>query len=222
MGFLPDGGGRVIVEVVREPAFNAPPAAIAVFALIVGGYFLQSQGVLAQDLPRWGYSAANLSMGRYETLLTAVFLHGSWPHALMNGAMGLAFATPVARYLGTGVRGLLVFFIFYTVCGALANYGFGVLHPEDPGVLIGASGAVSALAAGASRIAAGRGEVGPILSPFVLGMGGAWLIINLLTAVLGFTPGAGGAQVAWEVHLIGFALGLLAIPLAGNLAAPKA
>jgi membrane associated rhomboid family serine protease len=53
-------------------------------------------------------------------------------------------------------------------------------------------------------------------------MGGAWLIINLLTAVLGFAPGAEGAAVAWEVHLIGFGLGLISIPLAGWLAAPKA
>jgi len=51
------------VEVVREPAFNAPPAALAVFVLIVGGYFLQSLGMQAQDLPRWGYSAANLALG---------------------------------------------------------------------------------------------------------------------------------------------------------------
>jgi len=213
---------ELVVSELREPLFHAPPAALVITTVILGGYFLQSQGLLAQDLPRWGYSAANLARGRPETLITALFLHGGWPHALMNAGMGLAFATPVARYLGSDIRGLCVFALYYTVCGALANYGFGLLHPGSPGVLIGASGAVSALAAGAARIVGGRGEVGPILSPFVIGMGGAWLIINLLTAVLGFAPGAEGAAVAWEVHLIGFGLGLISIPLAGWLAAPKA
>lgn len=210
------------MEVVREPMFNAPPAAIWVTAIILGGYFLQSQGVLAQDLPRWGYSASNLAGGRPETLVTALFLHGSWPHALMNAGMGLAFATPVARLFGAGSRGLIVFLLYYTVCGALANFGYGLLHPDGAGVLIGASGSVSALAAGAARIVGGQGRVGPIFSPFVIGLAGAWLIINLLTAILGFTPGAGGAQVAWEVHLLGFCLGLAMIPVAARLAAPKA
>jgi membrane associated rhomboid family serine protease len=212
---------KMDVKVGQEPLFNAPPAALAVAALILGGYFLQAQGLVAQDLPRWGYSAANLAAGRPETLITALFLHGSWPHALMNAAMGLAFATPVARFVGSTLRGSFVFLFYYLACGALANYGFGLLHPDDPEVLIGASGAVSALAAGSARLIGGSGEVGPLLSPFVLGMGGAWLVINLLTAVLGFAPGAGGAAVAWEAHLIGFALGLVLIPLAAAIAAPK-
>ena len=221
-GLIVGDGENLVVSEVREPLFHAPPAALAVASVILGGYFLQSQGLLAQDLPRWGYSAGNLASGRPETLVTALFLHGGWPHALMNAGMGLAFATPVARYLGSGLRGLCVFALYYAVCGALANYGFGLLHPSSPGVLIGASGAVSALAAGAARIVGGRGEVGPLWSPFVLGMGGAWLIINLLTAILGFAPGAEGVVVAWEVHLSGFGLGLILIPVAARLAAPKA
>ena len=209
------------MEVVREPIFNAPPAALAVAGIILGGYFLQSHGFDAQDLPRWGYSAANLANGRPETLVTAIFLHGSWTHALMNAGMGLAFATPVARFLGPSRRGLLTFTLYYVVCGALANYGFGLLHPDSQGVLIGASGAVSALAASAARIVSGKGQVGPVLSPFVIGLGGAWLVINLLTAILGFAPGTEGAQVAWEVHLIGFVLGLVLLPLAAWMVAPK-
>jgi len=206
----------------REPLFHAPPAALILAVTILGGYLLQSRGLVTQDLSRWGYSAANLANGHPETLVAALFLHGGWPHALMNAGMGLAFATPIARYLGSDARGLATFLVYYLICGALANYGYGLLHPDSPGVLIGASGAVSALAAGTARIVGGRGQVGPILSPIVVGMGGAWLIVNLLTAILGFAPGAEGAQVAWEVHLIGFVLGLFLIPLAGWFTAPKA
>ena len=205
-----------------EPMFRAPPAAIAVAVVILGGYFLQSLWLPVSDLSRWGYSADDLHDGHPETLVSAVFLHGSWAHALMNAGMGLAFAAPVARFLGSDLRGTLVFALYYVGCGVLANLGYGLLHPSPTGVLIGASGAVSALAAGASRIVAGGGRVGPILSPFVIGLGGAWLIVNLLTAVLGFAPGAGGGPVAWEVHLLGFGLGLFGISLAERLLDRKA
>lgn len=206
----------------REPIFNAPWPAVAVAAVIVGGYFLQS--LVPQDalLMRWGYSPV-LSRGRPETLLSAVFLHGGWAHALMNAAFGLAFATPVARYFGTSLRGFVAFMLFYLACGGLGNLAFGLLHPREIAPLIGASGAVSGLAAAASRLVAGRGQVGPLLSAPVLGMGGGWIIANLLIAVVGFAPGAGGAQVAWEVHLAGFAIGLFLLrPLAPVAGPPRA
>ncbi len=200
----------------REPVFNAPWPAVLVTVVILAGYFLQT--LVPQDplLMRWGYSPA-LDHGRPETLVTAIFLHGGWSHAIMNAATALAFATPVARFFGTHARGVLAFLLFYLVCGALANLAFGLLHPKEVGPVIGASGAVSALAAGAARIVAGGGRsVGPILSPLVLGLGGGWVIVNLLIAILGFSPGLmGQGAVAWEVHLAGFALGLLVLqPLA--------
>lgn len=202
----------------REPFFgDAPWPAVALIAAIVGGYFVQSLLLPEQILPRWGYSPL-YSKGHAETLVTAIFLHGSWTHALMNGALALAFATPVARYYGTRAGGVAAFIFFYVVCGALANLAFGLIHPREAAPLVGASGVVSALAAAASRIVAGRGEVGPIFSPMVLGMGGGWLIANLLIAVVGFAPGAGGAQVAWDVHLWGFALGLFLVEPIGRLA----
>lgn len=207
----------------REPVFNAPWPAVVVTAVIVAGYFLQS--LLPHEdafVMRWGYSPI-LSRGHPETLLSAIFLHGGWAHALMNGAFALAFGTPVARYFGTTFRGFVAFMLFYLACGGLGNLAFGLLHPKEIGPLIGASGAVSGLAAAASRLVAGRGEVGPLLSASVLGMAGGWIIANLLIAVLGFAPGAGDAQVAWEVHLVGFALGLFLVrplaPVAGRLRA---
>jgi membrane associated rhomboid family serine protease len=202
----------------REPVFNvnAPWPALAIAASIIAGYFLQSLWPQDQVLMRWGYSPARGGT-HLETLITAIFLHGSWAHAGMNALVALAFAAPVCRYFGTTARGFGVFMLFYVLCGALGNVAFGLLYPKAIGPLVGASGAVSALAAGAARIVAGQGKVGPILSPMVLGMGGGWVITNLLVAVLGFSPGAGGAQVAWEVHLAGFAAGLLLIQPLGRL-----
>jgi membrane associated rhomboid family serine protease len=205
------------VETQREPVFNAPWPAVAVVLAIVGGYALQSLGPDRVTILRWGFSPiGSIATGHWETLVTAIFLHGGWPHALMNAAFGLAFATPVARFYGLTARGLLAFVLFYIGTGVIGNLGFGLIHSHEIGPVIGASGAISGLAAGASRIAAGRGRIGPITSPLVVGMGGGWIITNLLIAILGFAPGAGGATVAWEVHLIGFAAGLFLVkPLAG-------
>jgi membrane associated rhomboid family serine protease len=202
----------------REPIFNdAPWPAVALTAVILGGYLVQSLLPPEQILPRWGYSPL-YSHQRPETLVTAIFLHQNWMHAGANAALALAVASPVARYFGTRIQGFAAFLFFYVLCGALANLAFGLIHPKEVGTLIGASGAVSALAAAAARIVAGRGEVGPIRSPLVLGMGAGWLIANLLIAVVGFAPGAGGAAVAWDVHLVGFALGLILVEPIGRLA----
>jgi membrane associated rhomboid family serine protease len=50
-------------------------------------------------------------------------------------------------------------------------------------------------------------------------MGAGWVVINLLIAVVGgsFLPGTGGAGVAWEAHLAGFAAGVLLIGPLGRL-----
>ena len=204
-------------EPESQPIFNAPAPALVVLAVIVAGYGLQSFFPAGQILPRWGASGLALAAGHPETLITAIFLHGGWAHALMNAAFGLAFATPVARYFGDSGKGWLAFAAFYIVSGALANLAFVLMHSREVGPLVGASGAVSALAAAAARIAAGRGEVGPLNSPLVLGMGGGWIITNLLIAILDFSPGSGGAQIAWQVHLVGFALGLFLIEPIGRL-----
>jgi membrane associated rhomboid family serine protease len=95
----------------------------------------------------------------------------------------------------------------------VSNLGYGALHLGSPDLLVGASGAISGLMGAASRLVAGHGRLGPILSAPVLGMGASWVIVNVLIALLGsgFMPGSGGAQVAWQAHLIGFVAGVLLI-----------
>lgn len=197
----------------REPIFNAPWPALALVALIVGGYAVQSRFPIGEVAGQWAFSPQALDQGRWITLVTALFLHGGWGHAFLNAAFALAFATPVARFFGERMGGSVAFFAFYLTCGVLSNLGFAALHPGGSEPLVGASGAISGLMGAASRLIAGRGRVGPIFSSAVLGMGGAWVIVNLLIGALGsqFAPGADGAAVAWEAHLAGFLAGVLLI-----------
>jgi membrane associated rhomboid family serine protease len=164
-------------------------------------------------LAAYAFAPVNLVPGRWETVITSIFLHGSWAHAMMNGAFALAFAAPLARLFGPKVEGALLFFGFYVLAGVLANLGYAAVHPGGQGLIVGASGAVSGLMGATARLMGGGGRPGPLFSKPVLGMGGGWLVINLIIAVVGgsFLPGAGSAGVAWEAHLAGFVAGVLLI-----------
>ena len=157
-----------------------------------------------------GDSAVHRLDPRVKVVVTVLFVlsnvlvpDGAWP------AFALAFATPLARFFGTGPRGVASLFLFFLACGAIGNLGFGILHAGQSYGLLGASGGVSGLAAGAARIVGGEGGIGRLRSPFVLSMGGAWIVSNLLVALTGGALLSGGAQIAWEAHLAGFAAGLL-------------
>jgi len=196
----------------REPVLNAPMPAVLIALSIVGLYWLQSQ-VPDQNafIIEWGLIPQQVEAGRYEGLFTSLLLHGGWPHALMNGAFALALGAPVARLLGARFRHAVAFLLFYVFCGVAANVIYVVLHPGGPQVLIGASGAVSGLMGAAARLLNTRGVLGPVLSRTVFSFAAAWIVLNLILAVIGFAPGLGNAAIAWEAHLAGFFVGLLLI-----------
>lgn len=194
-----------------EPIFNAPWAVLLLTAVLIGGYAIQSRFPLDAVAMSYAFSPALLAEGHWQRLFTALFLHGNWPHALMNAGFCLAFGTPVARHFGERLGGAALFFLFYLVCGALSSLGYAALHPGEQSALVGASGAVSGLMGAAARLIAGQGRVGPILSRTVLGMGAIWFAINAVVGVLGsgLLPGSENATVAWEAHIAGFVAGVL-------------
>lgn len=202
----------------RQPIFNAPWPAVVITLVIVIGYFFQT--FLPQNwlLQTYAFSSQAMGEGRWPTLFTSIFLHGSWAHALMNAGAALAFGTPVARYFGASVRGALIFLVFYLLCGGLASLGYGLANPGNSALMIGASGAVSGLVGGAARLMGGRGLPGSFFSPQVVSMTIGWIVVNLLLAFLGFAPGLGGAGVAWEAHIFGYIAGLLLIGAFGRIA----
>lgn len=209
----------------HEPIFNAPWPALAIAAVIVLGYALQLQAPDPDALvSAFALTPAEVVRGRLDELVTHMFLHGGWLHALLNAASALIFATPVARLLGTSAPRALGFFLFYIACGALAGliYALAVagaaavgglpgLHVSPLTPMVGASGAISGLAGAAARLLEGGGRPGPIFSRLAVGMAAAWVVANVIIGVVGFAPGAGGAIIAWQVHIIGFFVGLFLI-----------
>ncbi len=193
----------------REPAITAPPGALWLTGLLVVAFLVQGLLASPQLINALAYSPWPTPLSRPYTLFTAIWLHGGWGHLAMNAAFALAFATPLSRFLGEGVRGSSILLLYFMACGALGNLGFGLLHAGEPYAVVGASGGVSGLAAGAARIVAGRGGIGGLRSPFVVSMGAAWILTNLVVAVAGAALIEGGAQIAWEAHLAGFAAGLI-------------
>ncbi|MFI4972905.1 MAG: rhomboid family intramembrane serine protease [Caulobacterales bacterium] len=195
----------------REPIFNAPWTLAALCIGLVALYLAQRLLMTDDQVVRLGLSHSGLAAGRWMTLFTALFLHGSWPHVLMNSAAVLAFGPPAARLLGTGPRGAVCFFGFYLTCGVVAGLGCLAVTPFGDSPLIGASGAVSGLLGAASRMMERRGHLGPPWGRTVFGTAVAWIVVNVVLGVSGLTPGAVGIQVAWQAHLAGYAAGLFLI-----------
>ena len=106
-----------------------------------------------------------------------------------------------------------------TVAGrfaGLGNLAFALVHAKGLDPVVGASGAIAGLYAGASRlIRPGGPGLAPLNNPTVVGMGAAWITINLVIGLFGIDPGFGaaGAKVAWEAHIGGYLAGILLIDL---------
>jgi membrane associated rhomboid family serine protease len=199
------GGGK-------QPAFRAPWPVLAVVGSILGLYAVQSlSGQSEQVEAALGFSPSAIKSGHWTGLVTALFVHAGWVHAFLNAIAALAFGAPVARLFGEGFGRALVFFAFYILCGVIGSLGFGLLHLGSTALLVGASGAVAGLMGAASRLVERGGWLAPLNSRTVIGMGVSWIVVNLLFAVSGFTAVSGGAPIAWEAHLFGYAAGLFAV-----------
>jgi membrane associated rhomboid family serine protease len=77
---------------------------------------------------------------RYQTVLTALFLHGGWLHLIANMWFLWLFGNNVEDSMGH-----LRYLAFYVLAGVLAAAAHIVSDPASPVPMVGASGAVSGL-----------------------------------------------------------------------------
>jgi membrane associated rhomboid family serine protease len=146
--------------------------------------------------------------GRGLRLLTALFLHADWIHLLGNLVFLLIFGLPAERVMGPW-RFLLLFLLG----GAIANLAAVLLIGAPHRLVIGASGAVSAVI-GAYLALFPRARLGVVLplglflefvrAPASL-LIGIWALLQIVFAYIGPAFGA----VAWAAHIAGFGFGVL-------------
>jgi membrane associated rhomboid family serine protease len=147
------------------------------------------------------------TQGRGLRLLTALFLHADWVHLLGNLVFLLIFGLPAERVMGPW-RFLLLFLLG----GAIANLAAVLLIGAPHRLIIGASGAVSAVI-GAYLALFPRARLGVVLplglflefvrAPASL-LIGIWALLQVVFAYIGPAFGA----VAWAAHIAGFGFGI--------------
>ena len=158
----------------------------------------------------------------WMTLVTNIFLHGSWFHLIGNMLFLWVFGDNVEDAMGH-----LRFLVFFVLCGVIASFvhavasfyvvgagtpeSFMLPTPQRP--LIGASGGVAGVVAAYvilyPRVRIWALFLGgiPLRLPAYWAIG-FWLAVQLVSAILGSDEGVG-----WFAHLGGFIAGAILIPL---------
>jgi len=148
----------------------------------------------------------------YHTLLTSMFLHGSWMHLIGNMLFLYVFADNIEQIIGN-----TNFLVFYLVGGLAAHAGHIFFNVDSTIPTVGASGAISAVL-GAYLIMFPASKI-KILVVFLfrsfkvpaLLFLGFWIVQQLFSGFAAIGPEtAESSGVAWWAHIGGFAFGIIA------------
>jgi membrane associated rhomboid family serine protease len=182
---------------------------VAVFLLQIG----IPEGAQAGFVETWGAIPAEISSGvDLETLITSIFLHGSWMHLLGNMLYLWIFADNIEATIGN-----IRFLIFYLLGGLVAGLAQVVVDPGSGIPCVGASGAIAAVM-GAYIVMYPGSRVKMLLLIFFTVFYipswvflGFWFIQQTLSGfgALGMS-GEDAGGVAWWAHIGGFVFGLAA------------
>jgi membrane associated rhomboid family serine protease len=181
---------------------------IAMNAVIFGVELFQGESFVMQ----WAATAADITAGhRLYTLVTSMFLHGSWSHIIGNMVFFWAFGPGVEDAMGHAR-----FAFFYLVGGAVAFLAQVLVTPSSTIPMVGASGAIAAVM-GAFLVMYPRDRIKSVV---LLGwwvnitfipaavLIGVWFLLQLISiGVVGHQSSAGG--VAYLAHVAGMIFGAI-------------
>jgi rhomboid family protein len=164
--------------------------------------FLQLYGVVPADFST-------------PTLVSSMFLHGSWSHFIGNMWYLWIFGDNVEDRVGHGR-----FIAFYLLCGIVAALGHVAMDPTSILPTIGASGAIAGVMGGyfvlypQSRVL----TLVPLIVYFeiielpAVVLLGFWFIMQLFSAgAIAVTANASSGGIAFVAHVAGFVAGLLGV-----------
>ncbi len=161
---------------------------------------------------QWSAIPADLTAGhRWITILTAMFLHGSWLHIIGNMIFLWAFGPEIEDAMGR-----LRYLVFYLAGGVVAMACQVAAVPNSTVPNLGASGAIAAVM-GAFLVTYPRDRIKSI---FIIGwfvsirfipaalLIGLWFVIQLFSQV-GTVANAQGGGIAYAAHVGGFIFGII-------------
>ncbi len=193
-----------------EQALNASVCTLGAIPAEITGR-LHAAGALARGSP------CRLGGLTWPTLITSMFLHGSWMHIIGNLWFLWIFGNNVEDSMGHGR-----YLVFYLLTGLVAGATYIASDPSSPYPMVGASGAISAIM-GAYLVLYPRAKVYtlfiiiilirvfPLPAWFFLLY---WLSLQLASSALQ-VPGSGGGVAVWA-HIGGFAAGVILVKLFEN------
>jgi membrane associated rhomboid family serine protease len=145
------------------------------------------------------------------TLVSSMFLHGSWLHVVGNMWVLWIFGDNVEDRLGHAR-----FLVFYLLCGTAAALGQVAAAPASTLPMVGASGALAGVM-GAYFVLYPRSRVLTLVPLDIVELPaivllGVWLLTQMVSAgAIAVTATSESGGVAFAAHATGFVAGLLGV-----------
>lgn len=204
------GGMIPLSDASRRPT-SVPVVTILIILANIFVFVLELAGGDA-FATRWSVTPADITAGHHWiTMLTAMFMHGSWSHIIGNMVFLWAFGPEIEDAMGP-VR----YLVFYLLGGIVAMLAQVAADPHSTVPNLGASGAIAAVM-GAFLITYPRDQIKSVL--FIGWYGritlipaalliGLWFVIQLFSVgeVAG-TAEANTGGVAYLAHIGGMIFG---------------
>jgi membrane associated rhomboid family serine protease len=196
------------------PSRTAPFVTVTLIVLNAIAWFFEIS-LSEQDLPVflqiYGVVPADFAPA---TLITSMFLHGSWMHVIGNMWWLWIFGDNVEDRMGHGR-----FLVFYLLCGVVAALGQMYMSPHSTLPMVGASGAIAGVL-GAYLVLYPHSRVLTLVPIFffvqiielpALLLLGIWFIMQLFSAGAVAATASDQGGVAFMAHAAGFAMGLFGV-----------
>jgi len=191
----------------RRPAHI--PVVTLLIILVNGAVFVAELMGGDAFVAQWSAIPAEIVSGHHWiTILTAMFMHGSWSHIIGNMIFLWAFSPEIEDAMGRWR-----YFVFYMVGGLVAMLAQIAADPHSTIPNLGASGAIAAVM-GAFLVTYPRDRIRTVLLIFVFVkitfipaalLIGFWFLAQLFNAGAVAHVQAGG--VAYLAHIGGFIFG---------------
>jgi membrane associated rhomboid family serine protease len=201
------GGLIPLSDVSRRPV-HFPFITAGIILTNVFVFFLELRGG-DSFVYRWAAVPANITTGRdLITLLTSMFIHGSWLHIIGNMVFLWAFGPEIEDAMNP-----LRYLVFYLVGGLVAMLAQIAASPSSTVPTLGASGAIAAVM-GAFLVTYPRDQIRVLLIIFIFVrftmlpaalIIGVWFVMQLFSVGSVATVQAGG--VAYLAHVGGAIFG---------------